>query len=62
MSTPPAIPARSAPQHARLKLAIGKHTRLTAHVAVTPNGLLAIGALVSAILLSTAAIVHTARR
>jgi len=49
-------------QHAALALRIGKRTRLRAEVAVTPLGLLSIGALVSSILLSSAVIVRAARR
>ncbi|WP_445193684.1 hypothetical protein ACT009_07360 [Sphingomonas sp. Tas61C01] len=52
----------NAPQHASLTVAIGKRSALKADVTVTPSGLLAIGALVSSILLSTAVIVHAARR
>lgn len=62
MHESPDHPTRNAPQHASLALAIGKRSGLKADVTVTPTGLLAIGALVSAILLSTAAIVHAARR
>ncbi len=58
-TTPPA--PRHDLQHARLAIRIGKRARLTADVAVTDRGLLAIGALVSAILLSTAVVVHAAR-
>ncbi|GAA3697583.1 hypothetical protein GCM10022268_05140 [Sphingomonas cynarae] len=49
-------------QQAHLSLTMGKRMRLAVDVRVTPRGLLAIGGLVSAILLSTAALVHTARR
>jgi len=49
-------------QHAALALRIGKHMRMRAEVAVTPLGLLSIGALVSSILLSTAVIVRVARK
>lgn len=63
MSKPPSVHARPHPsQQARFGLTVGRRTSLTAEVAVSPSGLLAIGALVSAILLSTAVIVHTARR
>ena len=48
-------------QHAALALRIGKHMRMRAEVAVTPLGLLSIGALVSSILLSSAVIVRAAR-
>ncbi len=59
------LPAPAPPpgtQHARLAIGIGTRARIEAEVAVTPQGLLAIGALVSAILLSTAVIVRAARR
>jgi len=49
-------------QQAHLSLTIGKRMRLAVDVRVTPRGLLAIGSLVSAILLSTAVLVHAARR
>lgn len=48
-------------QRARLALDIGDQSRLSVDVAVTPAGLLAIGGLVSMILLSTAVIVAVAR-
>jgi len=47
--------------HARLAIRIGKRSGVTADVSVTPAGLLSIGALVSAILLSSAVIVRAAR-
>ncbi|WP_156357896.1 hypothetical protein [Sphingomonas sp. Leaf62] len=50
------------PNHAALTLRAGRKLRLKAEVSVTPVGLLSIGALVSAILLSSAAIVVAARR
>jgi hypothetical protein len=56
--TLPAIPDR---QHAALSLRLGKRARLSAEVTVTSRGLLAIGGLVSSILVSTALIVHVAR-
>ena len=49
------------PQSARLTLRAGRKLRLRAGVSVTPAGLLSIGALVSSILLSSAAIVVAAR-
>lgn len=49
------------PQSARLTLRAGRKLRLRAGVDVTPAGLLSIGALVSSILLSSAAIVVAAR-
>ena len=48
-------------QHAALALRIGKRMQMRAEVAVTPLGLLSIGALVSSILLSSAVIVRAAR-
>lgn len=51
----------STPQHAELHARWGK-ARLRLAIDVTPAGLLAIGGLVSSILLSTAAIVHVATR
>ncbi len=50
------------PNHAALTLRAGRKLRLKVEVSVTPIGLLSIGALVSAILLSSAAIVVAARR
>ncbi len=50
-----------ASQHAALTLRAGRKLRVKAEVSVTPAGLLSIGALVSAILLSSAAIVVAAR-
>lgn len=49
------------PQHGRLAAAIGDRARLTVELSVTPAGLLAIGGLVTMILLGSAAIVWTAR-
>ena len=49
------------PQSARLTLRAGHKLRIRAAVRVTPAGLLSIGALVSSILLSSAAIVVAAR-
>jgi hypothetical protein len=49
------------PQSARLTLRAGRKLRLRAGVSVTPAGLLSICALVSSILLSSAAIVVAAR-
>jgi hypothetical protein len=49
-------------QHAQLALRIGDRTNLTMEVRVTSTGLLAIGALVSSILVSSAVIVRAARR
>ncbi|WP_293873220.1 hypothetical protein [Sphingomonas sp. UBA978] len=47
--------------HARLKLKIGRRSVLRADVAISSSGLLAIGGLVSSILLSTAVIVQVAK-
>ncbi len=47
-------------QRADLTIRIGDRANVTAGVAVTTTGLLAIGALVSSILLSTAVIVRVA--
>ena len=54
-------PALRPIQHAALTLRAGRKLRVKAEVRVTPAGLLSIGALVSAILLSSAAIVVAAR-
>jgi hypothetical protein len=57
------LPARAtAPeyQHAALKVRFGRRARLAVRVDVTNEGLLAIGALVSSILLSTAVLVGVA--
>jgi len=55
-------PDRPSYQRARATLAIGRHARLSASVKVTSGGLLAIGVLVSTILLSTTVLVRTAVR
>ena len=47
-------------QRGKLSLRIGKRARLAVRVEVTSGGLLAIGGLVSSILLSTAVLVGTA--
>jgi len=57
-----ASPHRPSYQRARVSLTIGLHTRLSGSVRVTSGGLLAIGALVSTILLSTTVLVRTAVR
>jgi anti-sigma-K factor RskA len=49
-------------QRARATMRIGRHTRFAARVEVTSTGLLAIGALVSSILLSTAVLVRVSVR
>ncbi|ODP36217.1 hypothetical protein [Sphingomonas turrisvirgatae] len=49
------------PRHeARIGAAIGRHTRLIADVRISSSGLLAIGGMVSMILLSTAVLVRVA--
>jgi hypothetical protein len=56
--------ARARRQHrhrARLRLKIGRRSALRADVAIGTSGLLAIGGLVSSILLSTAVIVRAAK-
>jgi hypothetical protein len=55
-----ALPAQDV-QHAQFGLRIGERTNLSMEVRVTSTGLLAIGALVSGILLSSAVIVRAAR-
>jgi len=57
-----AAPRTQDVQHAQLGLRIGDRTTLSMEVTVTSTGLLAIGALVSGILLSSAVIVRAARR
>jgi hypothetical protein len=47
---------------ARATIRLGKRHRLDARIEVTSGGLLAIGGLVSSILLSTAVLVHVAVR
>ncbi len=54
--------AAPAYQHARFALRIGQAGGIGADVAVTSGGLLSIGALVSAILLSTAVLVRVSVR
>ena len=49
-------------QRAAVTLAIGKRSGFTAEIDVSSGGLLAIGALVSSILFSTALVVAAARR
>lgn len=51
------------PRHrAKATIRIGRHSRFTARVDVTSTGLLAVGALVSSILLSTAVLVRVSVR
>lgn len=52
----------TAPQVARARMRAGSGFDAEANVTVTPVGLLAIGGMVGAILLSTAAIVRASRR
>ncbi|MGI4876998.1 MAG: hypothetical protein ACRYG4_05885 [Janthinobacterium lividum] len=51
----------SVPQRAAVDLRLGRGVRLRARAEMTPAGLLAIGGLVAAILVSTARIVEAAR-
>jgi hypothetical protein len=51
----------SVPQRAAVNLRLGRGVRLRARAEMTPAGLLAIGGLVAAILVSTARIVEAAR-
>lgn len=53
-------PVQSSRQRATVLVQFGRRRRLSASVEVTPAGLLAIGGLVSSILLSTAVLVRTA--
>ncbi|MEP9400786.1 hypothetical protein [Sphingomonas sp. VNH70] len=55
-------PVPHGPHRAEVSLRIGRRARLDLRVAIGSDGLLAIGALVSAILLSSAAIVVAAKR
>jgi hypothetical protein len=48
-------------QYAKLAISFGQRANLTAEIAVTTSGLLAIGILVSGILLSAATIVRVAK-
>jgi len=57
----PDLPAHNR-HEARLAIDVGASSHLSVEVAITSAGLLAIGGLVSMILLSTAAIVVVARR
>lgn len=49
-------------QRAKVSLALGSRTKFTAEARLTNGGLLSIAVLVSAILLSTAVLVHTAAK
>ncbi|MFV0622494.1 hypothetical protein ACBY01_00595 [Sphingomonas sp. ac-8] len=59
-SAPQALLPADGRQRAAVSVRLGKRQRLQASVEVTPAGLLAIGGLVSAILLSTAVLVRSA--
>ena len=48
------------PQTARLRLRVGRRGAVRAQVTVTPAGLLAVGGLVVAVLLSVVPVVHAA--
>ncbi|ONF96529.1 hypothetical protein [Sphingomonas jeddahensis] len=62
-SIAPGVLPDMAPQHrARATIRIGKHGRLTARLDITSIGLLAVGALVSSILLSTTVLVRASVR
>jgi hypothetical protein len=59
--------AASAPAHpeeirAKVKLCLGKHSRLNATLRTTPAGLVSTGIMTAAIFLSIAALVQAARR
>ena len=56
------VPAASVPQRAHLSLRIGRRFRFKADARMTPAGLVAVGGLVSSILLSTAVLVTAATR
>jgi len=58
-SNPPPHPEE---MKARVKLRIGKRTVVLATARTTPAGLVSVGVMVAAILLSAAALVRTARR
>ena len=59
---PRIVESLTEPQTARARLRAGKGFEAEAVVTVTPAGLLAIGALVAAILLSVPSIVRAARK
>lgn len=65
-TNPPVLTATPTPapvyHRGKIALRIGRRTKLSVSVTVTSQGLLAIGALVSSILLSTAVIVGVATR
>ncbi len=56
------IPSPRRLQRAKLLLRFGRRTRLSLRIEVTSDGLLAVGALVSSILLSTAVLVGVSVR
>lgn len=60
-------PGSDSPPHpeemkAMVELRIGERTVISATARATPAGLVSVGVMIAAILLSTAALVHTARR
>jgi hypothetical protein len=57
-----ALPVMAEPQRVAARLRIGESFSAAAEAEMTPAGLLAIGGMVAAILLGSAAIVHVARR
>ena len=58
----PALPSRPAVHRAEASVTFGKRAGMRASVEVTSGGILAVAALVSGILLSSAVIVRSARR
>ncbi len=66
MTVPPTHPPVAHPpaahHRARATIRIGRHTRLSARIDITTPGLLAVGALVSSVLLSTAVLVRVSVR
>jgi hypothetical protein len=60
--SPPPASLLSTPQTARVRAKLGKRAAFRAQVTVTPAGLLSIGGLVAAILLSVPPIIRDARR
>ncbi len=53
--------ALTTPQSTSVEFRLGEHVRLAARTEISSTGLLAVGAMVSMILLSSAAIVRAAR-
>jgi len=60
--TLPAVPAHPEEMNARVALTLSGGSSFVATARTTPAGLVAVGVLVSAILLSTAALVRAAKR